>query len=59
MTAAARFKQSDIARVLKAAQDAGIDDVRVEVEPSGKIVILAGRLAHNENDRNPWDEDEG
>lgn len=57
MTAPGRFRQADITRALKAAQAAGIEDVRVEVETDGKIVILAGRLA-KAGAPNPWDEDD-
>lgn len=57
MTVPARFKQSDIARAIKGAKAAGCDEVRVELEPSGKIVILTGKLAGSE-EPNPWDEDE-
>lgn len=54
MTAPARFRQSDVTRAIKAARAAGADDVRVELEPNGKLVILTGQLAKGE--RNPWDD---
>jgi len=57
VTAPARFKQIDVERALKAAQNAGVEDVRIELEPGGKIVILAGRLA-KASERNPWDDDD-
>lgn len=56
MTAPARIRQADLTRALKAAQAAGLGDVRVEVEPSGKIVIMSGALA-KADERNPWDDE--
>lgn len=56
MTAPARIRQSDLTRALKAAAAAGLGDVRVEVEPNGKIVIMSGRLA-KAGEPNPWDEE--
>jgi len=50
MTAPARFTQSDIARALKGANAAGVN-VRIEIEPNGKIVIVtqAGLRESSEN----------
>lgn len=56
MTAPARIRQADLTRALKAAQAAGLGDVRVEVEPDGKIVIMSGKLAEP-SERNPWDDE--
>lgn len=57
MTAPARIRQADLTRALKAAQAAGLGDVRVEVDlPSGKIVILSGKLADLPAN-NPWDDE--
>jgi hypothetical protein len=57
MTARAAFKQSDVTKALKAAKAAGVEDVRVELEPGGKIVIMAGRFAERADQANPWDDD--
>ena len=34
------FHASDLARALKVAQQAGLTIARVEIEPSGKIIIM-------------------
>ncbi|MGI3903064.1 MAG: hypothetical protein ACRYGP_30555 [Janthinobacterium lividum] len=34
------FQAADLARALKVAQEAGLTIARVEIEPSGKIVII-------------------
>lgn len=39
MGAHARFKQSDITRVMKSARDAGIRDFQVIIDPMGNIVF--------------------
>lgn len=39
MNAPARFKQADIARVMKAAQSAGVRDFQVTIDPHGNIVF--------------------
>lgn len=56
MTAPARFTKADIARALKGANDAGVR-VRIEIEPSGKIVILTQAEPVASVARNPWDQD--
>lgn len=55
MTAPARFRQADITRAIRAAKAAGAAEVRVEIEPGGKIIIMTGRAAAPESS-NPWDE---
>jgi hypothetical protein len=43
------FKQSDLTRAIKAVRAAGVDVLRIEIEPdTGKIVILPGKaiVAH-------------
>lgn len=39
MSAAARFKQSDVKRAVKGAMDAGIRVGRVLIDPLGNIIV--------------------
>ena len=55
MTARARFREADLVRVLKAVEKAGVGPSRVEIDPSGKIVILPGD-APPPAAANEWDE---
>ena len=43
------FRQVDIERAIKAAKAAGASDVRVELEPSGKLVLVTGAAARAPN----------
>lgn len=57
----ARFKTSDITRAFKGALAAGVERPRVEVDPTGKIVVLfddgpAAPEPIAEDASNPWDE---
>lgn len=55
----ARFKTSDITRAFKGALAAGVECPRVEVDPSGRIVVLVDRpaaVAAEQDAPNPWDE---
>lgn len=56
----ARFKTSDITRAFKGALAAGVECPRVEVDPSGRIVVLADRSDASvpavSEAVNPWDE---
>jgi len=45
-----RFKQADIKRAAKGLSDAGVRDFRIEIDPNGKMVILAGHAASVAND---------
>lgn len=38
----ATFKQSDATRAMKSAIAAGLEVTRVEIEPTGKIVMVTG-----------------
>ncbi|MBI1416085.1 MAG: hypothetical protein GC146_02575 [Limimaricola sp.] len=40
----AALKQSDLTRYAKAMRAAGIAEWRVEVQPGGKVTIIAGKL---------------
>jgi len=48
------FKQRDITRAIRAARAAGVDDVRVEIEKNGKLVVIVGHR-HRPDEPNPWD----
>jgi hypothetical protein len=53
------FRQSDLARALRAASKAGIQIERFEVDRDGKIVVFAGGAAAAEDNSgtnsNEWD----
>lgn len=56
MTAAARFRQADLSRALRAAEKAGWRAGRVEIKTNGEIVITAASGATLGGGSNPWDE---
>lgn len=56
MTAPARFKQDDLTRAVRGLANAGLRVGRVEIEPSGKIVILSEGTAAPAK-RNAWDDE--
>ena len=59
MTAPARFRQSDLTRLFKSAEKAGVPLSRIEICPStGRIVAFTGAPSSmsNSEGRNPWDE---
>jgi hypothetical protein len=37
------FKQTDVTKAIKGAQNAGLDVHRFEIDRAGKIVIIAGQ----------------
>ena len=49
------FRQRDLTRAVKAVVVAGVEIARVEVDKTGKIVIVAGKPAAD-TERNEWDE---
>lgn len=56
MTArAARFKEIDITRAFRAAEKAGQRNVRVEIEPDGRLVIITGAAAMQPARKNSFD----
>ncbi len=55
MTARARFTQADIRRAMKAAQQAGYDEPRVIIYPSGQIEVVAGNKNQAANDEEDFD----
>lgn len=50
-----RFKQADVTRALRGAQAAGMRIGKVEIDPTGKIVILSDTAAPARGSANPWD----
>lgn len=55
MTAPARFRQEDVKRAVAGCLAGGADIARVEIKPSGSIVIEVGRTASVHAHKNPWD----
>ena len=49
------FRQSDLTRAIKAAQAAGLEIARIEIDPNGTIKIVPGK-PESEQTENPWDE---
>jgi hypothetical protein len=51
------FKQADITKAVKAVAKAGVQVARVEVDKSGRIVIITGKPgeANGGESANPWD----
>ena len=50
------FKQTDVARAVKAVIKAGCEVARVEVDKNGRIIVIAGKLAAlDEKQTSPWD----
>jgi len=51
----APFRQADLSRALKAAAAAGLDVGRVEIDATGKIVIVTAKEAPTpQNDLDDW-----
>jgi hypothetical protein len=57
-TKAGRFRQRDLTRALKAIADAGLVAGRVEIDPSGKLIIeftnSAGTSTVKANELDVW-----
>lgn len=51
----ASFKQADVTRAVKGCERAGLRVGRVEIDQSGKIIIMSENVAPK-TDANPWDE---
>lgn len=52
-----KLKKADITRAISAARNSGLEIARVEIDISGRIVIVAGKPVEIENEnKNPWDE---
>jgi hypothetical protein len=51
------FRQRDLTRAVRAVRNAGVDVLRVEVDGTGKIVVVTVQSGENPlSDRNEWDE---
>ena len=55
MTAPAKFRQADVTRAMKGVAAAGGKTVKVEIDPSGKIVIHTESRAANDDGTSDWD----
>jgi len=47
VTAPARFRQSDLARALKAAKSVGFENVRVCISVDGALQVIVGKAAND------------
>jgi hypothetical protein len=52
---ACTFRQSDLARALKAAKAAGVVVERVEIDREGKLVMVMGHSSETTTEGNEWD----
>jgi hypothetical protein len=51
------FKARDVTRAVRAVTKAGLSVARVEIDPNGRILVIAGSPAVAEtNTANEWDE---
>jgi hypothetical protein len=50
-----KFTQRDLMRAVKSVLAAGLAIARLEIDPTGKIVIITGKPAETEQNINPWD----
>jgi hypothetical protein len=56
---ACTFKQRDVTRLLKAVDAAGVKVARVEVDASGKLVVVTDNSAEQVLDRDEWEDING
>jgi len=49
------FRQQDVSRAIKAAKIAGLDVIRVEVDPKTSRIVLVVKDGENETKLNPFD----
>lgn len=54
MSARARFTQSDIKRAMAGAIAAGVSAPKIEIDPSGKIIIIADFQNRKPKDDGEW-----
>jgi hypothetical protein len=50
------FRQQDVTRALKATVAAGIEVQRIEIDKTGKIVVVTGKATVEPGDHNSWDD---
>lgn len=55
MSRKATFQESDLSRALRAARKAGLEIARVEIDQSGKIVLVTGE-PETVGRANEWDD---
>jgi hypothetical protein len=48
------FRGTDLRRAVKSVKEAGLEIARVEIAPTGSIIIHAGK-PEEEDSGNPWD----
>lgn len=53
MTAPARFREADLKRAASGLRKAGYGIARIEIDPTGKIVIIPGQ-PDQAGDSNEW-----
>jgi hypothetical protein len=54
--AALTFRQSDVARAVRAVVSAGVEVARIEVDKEGRIIVVAGKPASDQGrGANEWD----
>jgi hypothetical protein len=51
------FRQGDITRAVKAMAAAGQRVARVEIDKTGRIILVTGEAAHAPIEGNEWDRD--
>lgn len=54
MTVRAKFTQTDIKRAFAGAMAAGLPDVKIEIDPTGKIVIIPRFDKRRGKDDSEW-----
>jgi hypothetical protein len=56
---AQKFRRTEVVRAIKAAKAANSEVARVEIEPSGKIVVVLGQSdAPSDDKTNEWNDAE-
>jgi hypothetical protein len=54
VTVPARFRQSDIKRAAAGCVAAGLSVARIEIDASGKIIVIPGRPTVSVGNDNEW-----